>query len=77
MNFYRAAPVNAIPAGQGGADGTGAADPAAGLAGDSPLIAIRAADLVAPAAGPWPGVAARRLRWPALPRSVPGISCCS
>ena len=49
MNFYRAAPVNAIPAGQGGADGTGAADPAAGLAGDSPLIAIRAADLVAPA----------------------------
>jgi len=49
VNFYRAAPVNAIPAGQGGADGAGRADRAAGLAGDAPLIAIRVADLVSPA----------------------------
>ena len=67
MNFYRAAPVNAIPAGQGGAGDTGRADLAAGLPGDAPVIAIRAADLVSPAAGPRPEVvAARRLRWPAL-----------
>lgn len=49
MNFYRAAPVNAIPARQDGAGDTGRADRAAGLAGDALLIAIRVADLVSPA----------------------------
>jgi hypothetical protein len=49
VNFYRAAPVNAIPASQGGAGDTGRADRAAGLAGDALLIAIRVADLVSPA----------------------------
>ena len=49
MNFYRAAPVNAIPARQDGAGDTGRADKAAGLAGDALLIAIRVADLVSPA----------------------------
>jgi hypothetical protein len=49
VNFYRAAPVNAIPARQDGAADTGRADRAAGLAGDALLIAIRVADLVSPA----------------------------
>ena len=55
MKFYRAAPVNTIPAGQGSAGGTGHADVAAGLPGAAPLIAIRVADLVSPAAGPAEG----------------------
>ena len=42
MKFYRAAPLNAIPSGQGSGDD-------AGLAGAAPVIAIRAADLVSPA----------------------------
>jgi len=42
VKFYRAAPLNAIPSGQGSGDD-------AGLAGAAPVIAIRAADLVSPA----------------------------
>jgi hypothetical protein len=49
VKFYRAVPVNTIPAGQGSADGTGHADVAGGLPGAAPLIAIRVADLVSPA----------------------------
>ena len=47
MKFYRAMPVNTIPAGQGSVGGTGHADLAAGLPGAA-LIAIRVADLVSP-----------------------------
>ena len=49
MKFYRAVPVNTIPAGQGGADG---ADPAVVPLGAAAIIAIRAADLVPPCGGP-------------------------
>ena len=49
MKFYRAVPVNTIPAGQGGVGGAGHADVAAGLPGAAPLLAIRVADLVSPA----------------------------
>ena len=42
MKLYRAAPVNAIPAGRGAPAGE------AGLASASQVIAIRAADLVSP-----------------------------
>ena len=49
MKFYRAVPVNTIPAGQGGADG---ADPAVVPLGAAAIIAIRAADLVPPCGRP-------------------------
>jgi len=49
VKFYRAVPVNTIPAGQGSVGGTGPADAAAGLPGAAPLLAIRVADLVSPA----------------------------
>ena len=42
MKFYRAAPLTAMPSGQGAGDD-------ARLAGAAPVIAIRAADLVSPA----------------------------
>ena len=48
MKFYRAAALNAIPAGQGTADD-------AGLAGEALVIAIRAADLVPPCGRPLAG----------------------
>ena len=48
MKFYRAAPVNTIPARQEGSGDTGHADLAAGLPGAATMIAIRAADLVSP-----------------------------
>jgi len=48
VKFYRAAPVNTIPAGQASAGDTGHADLAAALPGAAPVIAIRAADLVSP-----------------------------
>jgi hypothetical protein len=48
VKFYRAVPVNTIPAGQGSVSGTGRADVAAGLPGAAPLLAIRVADLVSP-----------------------------
>ena len=67
MKFYRAAPVNTIPSGQGSTGGAGHADVAAGLPGAAPLLAIRAADLVSPAAGSRLRVTARRWWWPALP----------
>jgi hypothetical protein len=53
VKFYRAAPLNTIPAGQGTPGGAGAvpAD-AAGLPGSVPVIAIRMADLVSPAGRP-------------------------
>ena len=54
MKFYRAAPVNTIPSGQGSTGGAGHADVAAGLPGAAPLLAIRAADLVSPGR-PGPG----------------------
>ena len=46
MKFYRAAPLNAIPAGQG--DPAGAAPAGAAELGGA-VIAIRLADLVSPA----------------------------
>ena len=49
MKFYRAAPVNTIPAGQGGTSG---ADPAVVPLGAAVIIAIRAADLVPPCGRP-------------------------
>ena len=73
MKFYRAAPLNTIPAGHGKAGPDAAAD----LPGGAPVIAIRLADLVSPAAGSRPRVTGRHWWWPAPPRSVPGISWCS
>jgi hypothetical protein len=52
VKFYRAAPVNAIPAGQAGVGDTGHADPAAALPGAARVIAIRATDLVSPCGRP-------------------------
>ena len=78
MKFYRAAPVSTIPAGQGTSDDVGLAGAdAAGLPGAATIIAIRAADLVSPAAGSRPRATARRWWWRAPPGSVLGISCCS
>ena len=53
MKFYRAMPLNTIPAGQGASGNVGgpAAD-AAGLLGAAPVIAVRLADLVSPAGRP-------------------------
>ena len=65
VKFYRAAPLNTIPAGQG--------DPAE-LGGA--VIAIRLADLVWPAPG-GEGRPARRWWWPAPRGSGPGSSWCS
>ena len=49
MKFYRAAPVNTIPAGQGTADDVGLTGvDAAGLPGAAAIIAIPVADLVSP-----------------------------
>jgi len=49
VKFYRAAPGNTIPAGQGTSDDVGLAGAdAAGLPGAATIIAIRAADLVSP-----------------------------
>ncbi len=48
MKFYRAAPVNTIPSGQG----TSGDCPAAGLPGAAPVIALRLADLVLAAGRP-------------------------
>jgi len=45
VKFYRAAPLNTIPAGQDRPGG-------AGLPGSVPVIAIRAADLMSPAGRP-------------------------
>ena len=49
MKFYRAMPLNTIPAGQGASGNVGgpAAD-AAGPLGAAPVIAVRLADLVSP-----------------------------
>jgi len=56
VKFYRAAPLNAIPAGQGSADDAGlAGEGAAGLAGAALVIAIRAADLMPPCGRPLAG----------------------
>ena len=52
MKFYRAAPMNTIPAGQDGAGDIGHIDLAAGLPGAAAVIAIRAADLVPPCGRP-------------------------
>jgi hypothetical protein len=49
VKFYRAVPVNTIPAGQSGVGDAGHTDVAAGLPGVAPLLAIRVADLVSPA----------------------------
>ena len=51
MKFYRAAPLNTIPAGHGKAGPDAAAD----LPGGAPVIAIRLADLVSPALAPGRG----------------------
>ena len=56
MKFYRAAPLNTIPPGQGDPVEPGGA-----------VIAIRLADLVSPA-GPAAPAAARRWWWPGTPR---------
>jgi hypothetical protein len=52
VKFYRAAPVNTIPAGQASAGDTGHADLAAALPGAARVIAIRAADLGSPCSRP-------------------------
>jgi hypothetical protein len=52
VKFYRAAPLNTIPAGQGSSGDPGHADLAAVLPGVAPVIAIRAADLVPPCGRP-------------------------
>ena len=65
MKFYRAAPLNTIPAGQGDPAEPGGA-----------VIAIRLADLVSPA-GRRRTPAARRWWWPAPRGSAPGSSWCS
>jgi hypothetical protein len=51
VKFYRAAPLNAIPAGPDADMGAGPAA-AAGLPGDATVIAVRLADLVSPARCP-------------------------
>jgi hypothetical protein len=56
VKFYRAAPLSAIPAGQGTADDVGLVGAgAAGLAGAAPVIAMRAADLLSPCGRPLAG----------------------
>ena len=53
MKFYRAMPLNTIPAGQDASGNVGgAAADAAGLLGAAPVIALRVADLVSPAGRP-------------------------
>ncbi len=66
MKFYRATPLNTIPAGHNAVGGAGPA--AGGL-----VVAVRLADLAAPARQPR-RPAGRRWWWPAPRRSAPASS---